>query len=64
MVKKLKSFRSNQNFWNQRIVAVERLPVLDEGENEELDNDVRSFVGKTTHLTTAVLRRSVERNIL
>ena len=37
-----------------------KLPVFDDGENEELENDVRSSVDQTTHLTTAVLRRCVE----
>ena len=54
----------NQNFWNQRIAAIERLPVFDDGENESLEDDVHSFVDKTTHLTTAVLRRGVGMNIL
>ena len=54
----------NQNYWNQRIAAVERLPVFDDGENESLEADVHSFVDKTTRLTTAVLRRGVEMNIL
>ena len=54
----------NQNYWNQRIAAVERLPVFDDGENESLEADVHSFVDKTTRLTTAVLRRCVEMNIL
>ena len=45
----------NQNYWNQRIAAVERLPVCDDGENESLEDDVHSFVDKTSHLTTAVL---------
>ena len=49
----------NQNYWNQR-VAVEKLPVFDDGENESSENDVHSFVDKTTHLPIAVLRRGVE----
>ena len=53
----------NQNYWNQRITAVERMPVFDDGDNRELEEDVRNFVDKTTHLTTAVLRRGVEMNI-
>ena len=53
-----------QNYWNQRIAAVERLPVFDDGDNGELEDDVRSFVDNTTHLTTAVLRWDVEMNIL
>ena len=54
----------DQNFWSQKSATVEKLPVFDDGDNEELENDVRSFVDKTTHLTTAVLRRGVEMNIL
>ena len=50
----------NQNYWNQRVAAVEKLPVFDDGENESLENDVRSFVDKTTHLTRAVLRREMK----
>ena len=52
----------NQNCWDQKLAASERLPVFDEGENESLDVD--SFVDKTSHLTTAFLRRGVEMNIL
>ena len=54
----------NQNYWNQKMAAVERLSVFDDGENESLEDDVHSFVDKTSHLTTAVLRRGVEMNIL
>ena len=54
----------NQNYWNQRVAAVERLPVFGDGENDSLEDDVHSFVDKTTHLTTAVLRRGVEMNTL
>ena len=36
----------NQNDWNQRIAAVGRLPVFDDGENESLEDDVRIFVDK------------------
>ena len=32
----------NQNYWNQRIAAVERLPVFDDGENESLEDDVHT----------------------
>ena len=37
-------------------------PVFDDEENDELENDIHSYVDKTTHLTTAVcvLRRGVE----
>ena len=38
--------------------------MFDDGENESLEDDVRSFVDKTSHFTTAVLRRVVEMNIL
>ena len=54
----------NQNYWDQKLAAVERLLVFDDGENESLEDDVHSFVDKTSHLTTAVLRRCVEMNIL
>ena len=47
-------------FWDQKVAALMKLPVFDDEENDELDNDVRSFVDETTHLTTAVLRRCVE----
>ena len=32
----------DQNYWDQKLEAVERLPVFDDGENESLDDDVRS----------------------
>ena len=47
----------SQNCWIQRFAAVEKLLVFDDAANAELENDVRSFVDKTTHLTTAVFRR-------
>ena len=50
----------NQNYWDQKLAAIERLPVFDDGENESLEAVVHSFVDKTSHLTTAVLSRSVE----
>ena len=51
----------NQDYWNQRTAAGERLRVFDDGENESLEDDVRSFVDKTTHFTTAVLCDNVGR---
>ena len=54
----------NQKNWDLKLAAVERLPVFDDGENESLEDDVRSFVDKTSHLSTAVLRRGVEMNML
>ena len=54
----------NQNYWVQKLAAIERLPVFDDGENESLEDDVHSFVDTTSHLTTAVLWRGVEMNIL
>ena len=67
-VRKLRSFRRttsiNQNYWNQRVAAVEKLSVFDDRQNEELENDVRSFEDQTTLLTTAVLRRRVEMSML
>ena len=50
----------NRNCWNQKMAAVESLPVFDDEENESLEDDVHSFVDKTSHLTTAVFRWSVE----
>ena len=43
----------NQIYWDQKLAAVGRLLVFDDGENESLEDDVHSFVDKTTHLTTA-----------
>ena len=67
-MKKLKKFQEytniNQTYWNQKLAAVERLLVFDDGENESLEDDVRRFVDTTSHLTTAGLRRCVEMNIL
>ena len=54
----------DQTCWDQKLAAVERLPVFDDGENESLDDDVHSFVDKTTHLTSAVLRQGVEMSML
>ena len=45
-----------QNYWDQKVAAVMKLPVFDDEENDEPENDIQSFVDKTTHLTTAVLR--------
>ena len=55
---------TNQNYWDQKLAAVERLPVFGDGDNESLEDDVYSFVDKTCHLTTDVLRRCVEMNML
>ena len=53
-----------KNCWDQNLAAIERPPAFDDGENESLEDDVHCFVDKTSHLTTAVLRRGVEMNIL
>ena len=50
----------NQKCWNQKMAAVESLPVFDDEENESLEDDVHSFVDKTSHLPTAVFRWGVE----
>ena len=42
------------------MAAVESLPVFDDEENESLEDDVHSFVDKTSHLPTAVFRWCVE----
>ena len=36
----------NQSYWDQKLAAIERLPVVDDGENESLEDDVHSFVDK------------------
>ena len=53
-----------QSYWNQKLATMEKLPTFDDGDNEELDHDVRSFVDKKTHLMTAVLKRCVEMSTL
>ena len=53
-----------QSCWNQKLTTMEKLPIFDDGDNAELEHDVQSFVNKTTHLTTAVLRRGVEMSML
>ena len=53
-----------KNYWNQKLTTLEKLPIFDDGDNEELEHDGRSFVDKTTHLTTAVLRGDVEMSML
>ena len=64
-MKKLKGFKSIKKiYWDQKLAAIERLLVFDDGENESLEDDVHSFVDKTCFLTTAVLRRGVEMSIL
>ena len=45
---------TNQNKLDLKLAPVERLPVFDDGENESLEDDVHSFVYKTSHLTTVV----------
>ena len=47
----------SQNFWDQKVATITERPVFDDEEDDELENDVHSFVDKTTHLTTAVLRK-------
>ena len=60
-MKKLKKFQeytnTNRNHWDEKLA-------VDDGENESLEDDVHRFVNKTSHLTTAVLRRGLEMNIL
>ena len=48
-----------QSYWNQKLTMMEKLPISDDEDNDELQHDVHSFVDKTTHLTTAFLRRGV-----
>ena len=54
----------HQSYWNQKLAATEKLPIFDDGDKEELEHDVLSFVDKTTHLTSAVLKRGVEMSML
>ena len=54
----------NESYWNQKVAADEKLPVFYDGDYEKLEQEVHSFVDQTTHLTTAVLRRGVEINLL
>ena len=54
----------DQSYWNQKLAATEKLPIFDDGDNEEFEHGVRGFVDKTTHLPSAVLRRGVEMSML
>ena len=47
----------DQSYWNSKLAATEKLPIFNNGDNEELEHDVGSFVDKSTHLSSAVLRR-------
>ena len=59
----------NQNYWNQKMAAVERLPVFDDGENDSLEDDVqrtqqkraRRYRSRTSTLIKHVLRLSNRR---
>ena len=42
----------NQNYWDQKLAAIEGLLVFDDGENESLEDDVHSFVEKKKRLTS------------
>ena len=53
---------NNECYWNQKVAAIQRRPVFDD--NEKLEQEICSFLDKTTHLTTAVSRRGVEINFL
>ena len=67
-MKKLQSFKITRAlsrvYWNQKLTTVEKLPMFDDEDNEELEHDVHSFVDKATHLTSPVLRRGVEMSML
>ena len=56
--------RIELSYWNQKLTMVEKLPIFDDEDNEELEHDVHSFVDKTFLLTSAVLRRGVEMSML
>ena len=49
-----------QSYWNQKHTTMETLPIFFNGDNEKLEHDIHNFADRTTHLTTAVLRRGVE----
>ena len=54
-----------QSYWNHKARNDwKNCRSSDDGDNEELEHDVRSFMDRTTYLTTAVLRRGVEITIL
>ena len=62
---KIQTYTSiSKNYWDQKVAAIMKFCVVDDEENDELENDIRSFVDKTSHLTTAVLRRGVEMSML
>ena len=54
------SINLNERF--QKVAAIMKLLVYEE--NDELENDMHSFVDNTTHLTTAFLRLGVEMSML
>ena len=33
-----------KSYWNQKLTTIEKLPIFDDGDNEELEHDVHSFV--------------------
>ena len=37
-----------QSYWNQKLAATEKLPIIDDGDNEELEHDVQSFVNNNS----------------
>ena len=49
-----------QSYWNQKVATMEKLMIFDD-DYEELEHDFHSFVDKTTHLTTPVLREVLRR---
>ena len=32
----------DQSYWNSKLAATEKLPIFDDGDNEELEHDVRT----------------------
>ena len=36
----------NESYWDHKVAAAEKLPVFDDGDNEKLEQEVRSFVDK------------------
>ena len=55
--------RINQNYWDQKLAAVERLRVFDDGENESLEDVFAASWTKRLTSRQPFLRRGVEMNI-
>ena len=49
-VKKLQKFQEyssiEQSYWNQKLATMEKLPIFDDGDTEELEHDDRKLCGQ------------------